>query len=184
MRALMNTESFPQLALREFSRLKRLADAALKQIDDRDFTRAPGHDNSVAVMVKHLAGNMRSRWRDFLSTDGEKPDRHRDQEFEITDQDTRSRLIARWDEAWNLLFDALRSLSDDDLDRTITIRGEPLTVVQAIHRQLTHYAYHVGQIVFLAKHFAGARWKSLSIPKGESETFNRRPKSYIDETKC
>jgi hypothetical protein len=127
--------------------------------------------NSIAVIMRHVAGNLISRWTDFLTTDGEKPDRNRDTEFELEPRDTRETILARWDDGWNLLFAALAPLTEADLSREVPIRGEPHTVLQAVHRQLTHYAYHVGQIVFLARHFAGTRWKSLSIPKGRSKEF-------------
>ena len=123
---------------------------------------------------------MRSRWTDFLTSDGEKADRNRDTEFELEPHDTRETILARWEDGWNLLFAALAPLTETDLSRKVPIRGEPHTVVQAVHRQLTHYAYHVGQIVFLARHFAGTRWKSLSIPKGKSKEFDvaRNGKPY------
>ena len=151
---------------------RRLAEAALAQIDDEAFFRAlDTESNSLALIVKHVAGNQRSRWRDFLTTDGEKPDRERDAEFEHHEADTRTSLMARWDEGWELLFGALAALAPEDLVRTVTVRGEPHSVIQAIDRQLAHYAQHVGQIVFLAKHLAGPSWQSLSIPRGESRRF-------------
>ncbi len=119
-----------------------------------------------------MAGNMRSRWTDFLATDGEKPDRNRDSEFELEPGDTREALLLRWETGWRCLFEALAPLSSDDLARTVRIRGEPHSVLKAINRQLTHYAYHAGQIVLLARHFAGGKWQSLSIPRGRSEEFN------------
>jgi hypothetical protein len=173
-------ETFLELAHREFQRLKTLADRAMAQIGDDQFFAAPGPvDNSVAVIVKHLSGNARSRWRDFLTTDGEKSDRHRDTEFEIAGRETREQLLAAWEEGWSLLFDAIAPLAPADLDRVVTIRGEALTVLQAISRQMSHYAYHVGQIVYVCRHFAGDRWVSLSIPKGQSQAFNRNPKTYL-----
>lgn len=169
-----------ELADREFRRLKTLADRAMAQIGDDDFFAAPGPiDNSVAVIVKHLSGNARSRWRDFLTSDGEKPDRHRDTEFVIAGEETRQQLLKAWEEGWALLFAALAPLTPADLDRAVTIRGESLTVLQAMSRQMTHYAYHVGQIVYVCRHFAGNRWVSLSIPKGQSAAFNRNPKTYL-----
>ena len=147
-----------------------MAEAALAQVDGADWTRAPdGESNSIAVVMKHLSGNMRSRWTRFLDTDGEKPDRDRDSEFALGPADTPEALRKRWDDGWALLFAALEPLKPEDLGRTVTVRREPHTVLQAIHRQMTHYAYHVGQIVWLARHFAGPRWKSLSIPKGRSK---------------
>ena len=128
-----------------------------------------------------MAGNMCSRWRDFLTTDGEKPDRHRDAEFIIESADTRENLIRRWEEGWRFLFDAVEGLEGEDLNSTVYIRSEPHTVMQAINRQLTHYAYHVGQIVFLAKHFAGNNWQTLSVTRGKSEEFLVSPKSYLED---
>ena len=129
--------------------------------------------NSIAIIVRHLAGNMKSRWTDFLTSDGEKPDRNRDSEFEVTPT-TRAELIALWESSWKIVFDALAALTEEDLGRTIHIRGEAHSVMQAINRQLTHYAYHVGQIVYLAKHFAGPEWKSLTVPRNKSSEFNAK----------
>jgi hypothetical protein len=159
-------------ALGEFRKLKRFADKAVAQIADEDwFRQLDPESNSIAIVMKHIAGNMRSRWTDFLTTDGEKPDRDRDSEFELRDADTKEAILARWEAGWRHLFDALAPLTEDDLQRTVTIRGESHTVLQTINRQLTHYASHVGQIVFLAKHFAGDRWRTLSIPRGKSREF-------------
>jgi uncharacterized damage-inducible protein DinB len=165
----MTRGPFLEDALAQFRKYKGFADAALAQVDDAQFFAALGPDeNSLALVVKHVAGNQRSRWTDFLTTDGEKPDRQRDEEFERRDADTRAALMARWEDGWRLLFAAVEPLGEADLSRTVTIRGEPHTVLQAVARQQTHYAYHVGQIVFLARHLAGAGWKSLSIPRGRS----------------
>jgi hypothetical protein len=156
----------------EFRKYKKFADKAVAQVSDADFFRQiDPESNSVALLMKHIAGNLRSRWTDFLTSDGEKPDRNRDTEFERYDSDTKESILARWESGWRTLFDALAPLGDDDLQRTVAIRGEPHTVVQAINRQVTHYASHVGQIVFLAKHLAGDRWKTLSIPRGKSRDF-------------
>jgi hypothetical protein len=156
----------------QFHKYKALGDGALAQVEDADFFRTlDPESNSIAIVVKHLAANLRSRWTDFLTTDGEKPDRHRDTEFERDGADTRESLLAGWEAGWTLLFAALAPLSEKDLLAEVPIRGEPHTVMQAVHRQLTHYAYHVGQIVTLARHFAGSRWNSLSIPKGRSREF-------------
>jgi hypothetical protein len=133
----------------------------------------------MALIMKHLSGNMRSRWRDFLTADGEKPDRDRDSEFILSSQDSRQRILEEWDQGWTILFEALAPLRAEDLDRTVVIRGERFTVLQAISRQLTHYAYHVGQLVYVAKHLAGPRWQSLSIPKGGSAKFNENPGKYL-----
>ena len=166
--------------IRELRRTKELADRAMAQLDDVHFLATPGPEtNPIAIIVKHMAGNQRSRWTDFLTTDGEKPDRHRDTEFELTPEDTRRALMARWEMGWGLVFAALEGLGDGDLDRTVTIRGEPHTVVQAVNRQVSHYAYHAGQIVLLARHHAGARWKTLSVAKGSSAAFNATPEGYL-----
>jgi hypothetical protein len=159
-------------ALLQFRKYKAMAEGALAQVGDGDYFRTlDTESNSIALIVKHLANNMRSRWTDFLTTDGEKPDRNRDTEFERDAADTRESLRARWEEGWALTFAAIEPLREADLLAEVPIRGQAHTVMQAVHRQLTHYAYHVGQIVFLAKHFAGDRWKSLSIPKGRSKEF-------------
>ncbi len=177
----MPRESYIQLANREFKRLKTLADGAMSQITPEQFfaTSSEG-DNSIAVIVKHVTGNLLSRWTEFLSSDGEKPGRNRDSEFEITAGDTHQGLMSQWESGWAALFSALQPLTDSDLEKTITIRGEPHSVLQAINRQLTHYAYHVGQIVYVAKHYAANSWRSLSIPKGKSATFNARSVKYVE----
>lgn len=179
----MHDETYLETVRREFGRLKELADGAIVQLDDEQFFKNLSEiDNSVAVTAKHLAGNMLSRWRNFLTTDGEKPDRNRDSEFVISESDTRAVLLHLWETGWQCLFDALNSIDEDDLGSTVQIRRERHSVMQAINRQLTHYAYHVGQIVFLARHLAGAGWKTLSVPKGYSNLFNEAPKSYLDES--
>jgi len=162
----MPPQEYLDETLMELQRLKDLADKAVAQINDRDFfaTLDP-ESNSIAVIVKHMAGNMRSRWTDFLTSDGEKPNRNRDGEFEIEVRDSKEGLLKRWEIGWGCLFEAIGLLKPGDLDRTVQIRGKPLSVLQAINRQLSHYAYHVGQIVFLAKHFSGERWHSLSVPR-------------------
>jgi hypothetical protein len=176
----MSHEPFTQLAVREFRRMKQLADDAIAQVPPEQFSAALGpEDNSIAVIVKHMGGNLLSRWTDFLTSDGEKPGRNRDAEFELGSGDTHEALLAQWEAGWSTLFHALEPLVDADLERTITIRGEPLTVQQAIVRQLTHYSYHVGQIVYVAKHHAGATWRSLSIPRGGSARFNAAPIRYV-----
>ncbi len=150
----------------QLRKLKSQADKAVAQIDDRQFFELIDPDaNSIALIMKHVAGNMRSRWTDFLTTDGEKPDRHRDIEFEQEGGDTRAAIMARWEDSWRLLLDTISSLQPRDLGKTVTIRGEAHTVVQAINRQVSHYSAHIGQIVLLAKHFAGSRWQTLSMPK-------------------
>jgi hypothetical protein len=162
-------------ARRQFRGHKRLGEGALAQLtEDQLFVTLDPESNSVAVVIKHLAGNMRSRFTDFLTTDGEKPDRHRDQEFELTAQTKRAEIMQWWEQGWACVFAALDSLTPEDVMRTVYIRNEPHTVLQAINRQLAHYAYHVGQIVFLAKHLRSTDWKTLSVPRGQSEEFNRK----------
>jgi hypothetical protein len=153
---------------------KSLADRAMEQApDDALFAEPDAESNSIAVIVKHLAGNMRSRWSEFLTSDGEKADRNRDAEFEAP-AGTRAELLASWEAGWKILFAALAPLAEADLGRTVQIRGEAHSVMQAINRALAHTAYHVGQIVYAAKHFAGPQWKALTIPRGQSEQFNAR----------
>jgi hypothetical protein len=172
--ALQFTTSYVEDAVAVFRHYKRLAEGAMAQVTDEELYAAlDGEGNSIAVMAKHLAGNMRSRWRDFLTSDGEKADRNRDGEFEGP-PGTRAELMAMWEAGWEQLFAALAGLTDADLGRTVRIRGEAHSVVQAINRQLAHYPYHSGQMVFLAKHFRGEEWKSLSVPRGRSEEYNGR----------
>jgi hypothetical protein len=171
---------FPQHYLeearRQFRGYKRLGEGALTQLNDEEFfVTLDSESNSVAIIVKHMAGNMRSRFTDFLTTDGEKPDRYRDQEFELSSETTRAEVTRWWESGWSCVFSAIDALQPEDVQHAVTIRGEPHTVLQAINRQLAHYAYHVGQIVFLAKHLRSKDWKSLSIPRGQSEEFNRKP---------
>jgi uncharacterized protein DUF1572 len=162
-------------ARRQFHGQKKLAEKAMAQVSDAQFfEKLDPESNSIALVVKHIAGNLRSRWQDFYASDGEKPDRHRDTEFEIAKEDTRAALLEKWEASWRNLFDVIDPMKASDLERTVTIRGEPHSVVKALNRQLAHYAYHVGQIVFLCKHFAGDRWQSLSIPRGKSEEVNAR----------
>ena len=153
-------------------KLKELADRALDQVRDEDLSvTLDPESNSLAMIVQHLAGNLRSRWTDFLTSDGEKPDRNRDAEFESPEGVSRAELMARWEEGWACLLGTLDSLKEEDLGKTILIRSEPHSVVQAIHRGMTHAAYHVGQIVLLSKHFASANWQTLSVPRGKSQEF-------------
>jgi uncharacterized damage-inducible protein DinB len=160
-------------ALNGFRKMKAQAERALAQMSEAQFFRQiDAGSNSIAIIVKHIAGNSRSRWTDFLISDGEKPDRHRDTEFELEPADTKAALMERWEDGWRRVFAAVEPLRSEDLLRTVVIRGEPHTVVQAINRQLTHYAHHIGQILFLAKHLAGEKWQTLSIPRGKSEEFN------------
>ncbi len=160
---------------RQFRGHKRLGEGALTQLTDEQlFVTLDPESNSVAIVIKHLAGNMRSRFTDFLITDGEKPDRHRDQEFELSASTTRTEIMQWWEQGWACVFTAVEALKADDVMRTVYIRNEAHTVLQALNRQVAHYAYHVGQIVFLAKHFRSSEWNSLSVPRGKSEEFNRK----------
>ncbi len=172
--ALEFTTSYIEDSLALFAYYKKLAERAMDQVSDEQLAATLDYEgNSIATIVKHMAGNMRSRWTDFLTTDGEKPDRNRDSEFEEPPA-TRAELLAMWEAGWSCLFSALQPLTDTDLTRTITIRGEKHSVMQAINRQLAHYPHHVGQIVLLAKHFAGDRWQTLSVPRKGSAEFNRK----------
>jgi hypothetical protein len=168
------TTSYIQESLAVFRQYKKMAEKAMAQLSDEQlFTTLDGEMNSIALIVKHMTGNMRSRWTDFLTTDGEKPDRDRDSEF-VEPPATREALLARWESGWSIVFAAIEPLTDADLTRTVTIRNEPHSVIQAINRQVAHYSSHVGQIVFLAKHLAGANWKTLSVARNRSADFNRR----------
>jgi len=159
-------------ALSSFRGYKKMAERAIEQVSDGEFFAViDPESNSVALIVKHIAGNLHSRWKDFLTTDGEKPTRNRDTEFELID-DTRETLMQFWETGWQVLFDNIEPLTEDDFAKTVTIRGEPHTVVEAINRQLTHYAYQIGQIVFLAKHLKSAEWRTLSVPRNRSAQFN------------
>src|SRR5262244_2984461 len=162
-------------AFRSFRGYKRMADGALAQLNDEDFFYLPDPEsNSVAIVVKHISGNLRSRWTDFLTTDGEKPDRNRDQEFEMKAGVTRGELMRWWEDGWNCVQQTLAALQPEEIGRTVFIRGEPHSVIQAIQRSLAHIAYHVGQIVYLGRHLRQAAWNSLSIPKGKSAEYNAR----------
>ena len=177
-------EHYLENVVAEFRGLKRLADRAMEQLNDEEFFRAiDPESNSVALIMKHMAGNMRSRWTDFLTTDGEKPDRHRDSEFLVEGEDRRA-ITEKWEAGWRTLFDALTPLKAEDAMRKVLIRREPHTVVEAVNRQLTHYGEHTGQIIFLAKHLKSSGWKTLSVPRGQSAAFNKKqegeaqPQSY------
>ena len=159
-----------------FRYYKKLAERALEQCPDEGLTATlDDESNSIAIIVKHMAGNMRSRWTDFLTSDGEKPDRHRDTEFETPPQ-TRAEVMALWESGWKIMFDALEQLSDNDTARTVTIRTEPHSVTQAINRQMGHYCYHLGQIAYLSKHFAAksGKWTAITVPRKKSAEFNAR----------
>jgi hypothetical protein len=172
--ALKFTTSHVEDSLSLFRYYKKLGEGAMAQVSDEQlFVALDPEMNSIALVVKHMAGNLRSRWTDFLTSDGEKPDRNRDSEFEDPPA-TRDELMKMWESGWACLFTALEPLSETDAGRTVKIRGEAHSVMQAVNRQLAHYAYHVGQIVFLAKHLQSAQWKSLSVPRGQSGEFNQR----------
>ena len=166
----MDADAYLRDVLRSFRNYKALGDAAIAQVPaDADLhTLIDPDSNSLAIIVKHLTGNLRSRFRDFLASDGEKPDRHRDGEFEMPDEVSRAEMLGWWNEGWSIALSSIEALTPADLDKTITIRGEPFLVVEALNRLVTHAAYHVGQIVYLARHLAWPHWTSLSIPKGKS----------------
>ena len=175
----MTNESFLEGVLRELRRQRALADRALAQTSDEGFFWCPGPgSNSAAILVKHLAGNMIYRWTDFLSSDGE-PGRDRDVEFVLTPEDTRGDLEKRWNEGWETLLGTIGSLGEADLGRQVRIRREPHTVLQAIQRQLVHYACHVGQLIYVCRLSVGQEWTTLSIPKGQSAAFNARGGTYL-----
>lgn len=164
-------ESYLESARKQFEYYKQLGEKTFAQLaDEKLFWQPDEESNSIAIIVKHLWGNMRSRWTDFLTTDGEKDWRNRDAEFE-NDIRSRAELLTKWNEGWDCLFSALGSLTPADLDKTVYIRNQGHTVMEAINRQLAHYPYHVGQIVFLGK-MAAQSWQSLSIPKGKSQSYN------------
>jgi hypothetical protein len=166
--------SYLEDSLAVFRVYKSLGERAMAQVSDEQLQLAiDPESNSIATIVKHLAGNMRSRWTDFLTTDGEKADRNRDSEFEAPPA-TRTALMELWEAGWQCVFTALEPLKDSDLERTVYIRNEPHSVMQAINRQVAHYALHIGQIIFCAKHLASSRWVSLSIPRSKSGDFNTR----------
>jgi uncharacterized protein DUF1572 len=178
----MNDQSFGRHylddVLQTFRDYKKLAERAFAQIGDEDFFRTLDEEsNSIAVNMKHMAGNMISRWTEFLTTDGEKPERNRDIEFVMLPGTSKDEMLAYWEKGWRCVFEAIEPLTPEDLMRTVRIRGQAHTVVQAINRQLSHYAYHVGQIIYLAKHFKSDEWQSLSVPKNKSAEFN----AYLEE---
>lgn len=171
---LQFTTSYLEDSIAVFQQYKKLAERAMAQVADEYLTKTLDPEmNCIGQIVKHLSGNMRSRWTDFLTTDGEKPDRNRDSEF-ADPPASRDAMLALWEAGWKRLFESLSSLSDSDLSRTVKIRGEAHSVMQAINRQIAHTAYHCGQIVLLAKHFSSSSWQSLTVPRGMSEEFNRR----------
>lgn len=168
------TSPIVETTIDELRKVKTLADKSIEQLNDAQlWSRVDPEANSVAILMRHMVGNMRSRWTDFRTADGEKPDRHRDQEFEEVSTD-RAQLLREWEEGWQLVFSALASLTDADLQDTIYIRQEPHSIYKAIVRQIVHYAGHAYQILLLAKHLKGTEWRTLSIPRGQSDEFNRR----------
>ncbi len=172
-------ENYKTDTIEAFRNYKKLAERAIEQVTTDEYFRAiDAESNSIGVMVKHIGGNLRSRWTDFLTTDGEKADRHRDSEF-IAENDTRESLDALWETGWTALFGTLESLKVEDFGKTVKIRGEDFSVIKAMNRSLAHIAYHVGQITFLAKHFRASDWKTLSVPRGQSGEFN----AYLAENK-
>ncbi len=180
----MNNQSIGQHyladALKTFRDYKTLGERAFAQLNDEDFFRTIDEEsNSIAVIIKHLAGNMISRWTDFLTTDGEKPERNRDLEFLMLPETTKDEMLAYWEKGWKCTFDAIEPLTADDLMRTVRIRSQDHTVIQAINRQIAHYANHVGQMVFLAKHLKGGDWQTLSVPKNRSAEFNEYLKGKL-----
>jgi hypothetical protein len=171
------TASYLDDSLSLFRYYKKIAGAAMEQVSDEQLWAVLDSEmNSIALIVKHMSGNMRSRWTDFLTSDGEKPDRNRDTEF-VNPPSDRQALLTMWESGWSLLFSALEPLSPEDMTRKVYIRGEAHSVMQAINRQIAHYAYHCGQIVFLAKHLQHAQWKTLSVPRGQSAKFNQQVKT-------
>ena len=176
----MNATAYLEDVTREFARLRRTAEDAIAQVPAGRTVRPPAPGaNSVAVLMKHVGGNLRSRWTDFLTSDGEKPDRDRDAEFEVAENGNDDDARAVWNLGWEALATTLRHLTDRDLESTVRIRGESLPVVSAIQRSVAHTALHVGQVVYAAKILAGPEWRTLSIPRGGSKAFNRSPKPYL-----
>ena len=158
----------------EYRRYKKLGEGALAQATDAELSRDSGpEDNSLAMLVWHIAGNLKSRFTDFETADGEKPWRNRDEEFDPRTV-SRSELMAKWDDGWKVVFSALDALTDESLNKVVTIRQQPLSIHQALHRSIAHTSYHVGQMVYIAKAFRGHDWKTLSIPRGASSDFLRR----------
>ena len=172
-------ENYHKDAVAAMRAYKKLAEKAIAQLkDDEFFVTLDEEANSVAVVMKHMAGNMISRWTDFITSDGEKPDRNRDMEFVIEAQTTKDDVLAYWERGWKCVFDAIEPLTPEDFGKRVMIRGQEHTIVQAINRQLMHYSYHIGQIVFLAKYFRSSDWQSLSIPRNRSAEFN----NYLDQS--
>ncbi len=174
-------ENYLADAVESFRNYKKLADKSIEQVSGDEFFRLiDAESNSIAVIVKHISGNLRSRWSDFLTSDGEKPDRNRDDEF-VSDNDTRENLLESWEKNWQILFDSIEPLTVEDFAKTITIRGQKYTICEAINRQSMHYAYHIGQIAFLAKHFRSENWQTLSVKKNKSNEFNQYMSENADD---
>lgn len=172
-------DNYRKDTLETFRSYKKLAERAIEQVrEDEYFKQIDEESNSIAVIVKHIGGNLRSRWTQFLTTDGEKPDRNRDAEF-VAEKDTRESLENLWETGWNAVFETLETLKPEDFGKIVKIRGEDFSLAKAMNRSLAHIAYHVGQITFLAKHFRASDWKTLSIPRGKTEEFN----AYLTENK-
>jgi hypothetical protein len=165
-------KDYLESAIKQFEYYKLLGEKAMEQLpDEKLFWQYSDESNSIAIIVKHLCGNMLSRWTNLLTTDGEKEWRNRDAEFE-NDIQTKDELLAKWNEGWQCLLNALKQLSEGDLQKIVYIRNQGHTVLEAINRQLAHYPYHVGQIIYIAKMASDGNWKSLTIPKGNSSSFN------------
>ena len=176
-------ENYLADAIESFRNYKKVADKAMAQVSDEEFFQLIDEEaNSIAVIVKHIAGNQLSRWTDFLTSDGEKDFRNRDSEF-VAENETRESLLEFWERGWRCLFEAIEPLTAKDFEKMITIRGQSHTICEALNRQLTHYAYHIGQITLLAKHFRSADWQSLSVPKNKSNQFNSFMAENADETR-
>jgi len=170
----MSPNPILDVARDELQKIKKLADKSIAQLDDDQlWVKLDPEANSIAILMRHMAGNMRSRWTNFRTSDGEKPDRHRDQEFEDVSMD-RAALLAEWEDGWRRVFEAIDPLTDAELDQIVYIREEPHSIYKAISRQVAHYAGHAYQILLIAKHLKGPGWKTLSVPRGQSEEFNRR----------
>jgi len=175
-------QTFLESVVSECQRLERLAEGALAQVSDSEFFRSPDPEsNSLAILCQHLSGNLISRWTAFLTEDGEKPDRHRDAEFEAAPGITRAQVMDRWNKGWQCLYDALGELTPEDLERTVRIRAQPMSALAAIQRQLAHSAYHVGQIVYLARHWKGGEWRTLSVRRGGSDEFLAEMRAKFDK---
>ncbi len=171
----MEGQDYLKDMIQQLQGLKTLGEKAIAQVpDEHFFTQLDEESNSIAIILKHIGGNMISRWTDFLTTDGEKPDRHRDGEFIVEDKNSKERILEYWERGWQTAFDTLSSLTPSDLSKTVLIRTKSLSVVQAINQQLSHCSLHIGQITFLSKHFASDHWKSLTVPRGGSEEYNRK----------